>query len=103
MKTRHDIIYSLQQALNDAKEGPVTIPNEDARWLLDFLLYPQVESQPVQQEGDSQLFYCAQCAKSFWYRGEEDGEIRKKYGYSVWYAPCPFCGAKIRQTDRYWR
>lgn len=106
MKRRRDIILALDRAIYQAsleEKDMVMISSEDARWLMDYLEEPYKTAEIVQQRENCQLFYCTHCSQSFWFPGIEDQEIRKEYGYSVWYATCPTCGEEIRLTDHYWR
>ncbi len=103
MKSRQEVISALSMALYMSEGDYVTISRFDAKWLLNYLEAPNRTATPIQQQENCQLFYCDRCGKSFWFPGREDAEIRKNFGYSVWYATCPTCGDEIRLTDHYWR
>ena len=103
MKSKKDIILSLKLGLFNADGDKVILSKSDTEWLLEYLQPQAVTPQPTQRNENYQLFYCDHCGKSFWYPGDEDPEIQRDFGYSVWYATCPTCGEEIRLTDHYWR
>ncbi len=63
---------------------------------------PGVRRLPQVTDG-RQLFYCADCGKSFWADGQEDEDCFRQWHYHRWYADCPECRREVFQNDRYWR
>ena len=98
----HRIVKGIEEC--EAMNGThIYVSKEDAVQLVKILAGEKAESMLTRVQSGHKLFYCPDCAHSFWAEPREDIESFEKWQYHAWYAVCPGCRREVRQTDRYWR
>ena len=98
-----DMILNAIETSDSVSGDYILIRKRDAIELVRMLAGKTEIKRPAATPEGKVLFYCADCAKSFWAAPREDPDCYTKYQYHTWYAACPFCGIEVSQNDRYWR
>ena len=103
---KQDLIsYLLQQIeASDSVSGDhVIIGRQEALQIANLLAGHPAISVDARRTDGMKLFYCSDCAKSFWASAREDQDCFNRWHYHTWLAGCPDCGRQVTLNDRYWR
>ena len=88
---------------SDSMSGEYVIIGKKQAVEIARLLAGKEELEIPKDTDGKTLFFCADCARSFWAAAREDEDCFRKYKYHTWYASCPSCGREVSRNDRYWR
>ncbi len=98
-----DYLLQLIEQSDRVSGEYILLPKKQIIRIVQMLAGPQVVRRGPKLTDGQQLFYCADCGKSFWAAGREDKDCYTQWHYHRWYADCPECKQEVAQNDRYWR